>query len=612
MNHCVKTWRLALLGLYVLGLSGCRTVTQAVVQTMRRTGALPASGQSLVKGLTPQASGPGIVVCEAQSAPADKDFAAGCGRWLFVQIGGQGAFGQTPMWGAVDEARRQLGFANLRLGQPDALNLAKTLGATDVATGKLEGAGNALKLTYQVSGTSGTPTGAPLVISGSREQIIKDLPQLARQICTKLGETKPIIGPCELNAAELALVGRAPWKVRRTPPAGGATNRALQALAPRSPLASLLLWRGLAMPNVAAATPILQSCMAKSPSNTLILGDMGWVWSQYTQLHAKPVAALLKKYPRNSMLNLAQTRLLMVNGSAARATARKSAETAVRCAPNNFLTWLELANAINAQSEDVRHSRFTGQMSRQESGQVNALYPLWVEAAQQAIKINPGSTFCWKELSVASAFNGDMATAKTAIARAIALDPLNSDAYGWALQLAQPKWGGSAADVVKYANMQLANAAQMQASSHSLIEAYNAHNIQDKLEPLLAQLIKANPLDAAALYEYGAILHYQKRQYAEAEPLYRRALAVESTHARCLSSLADLQLYVHHDLKAAEALYRRAIAADPQFGFHRANLARLLQRTGRRAEALAEADKAKQLGFHDASHSVWGELNISP
>lgn len=92
---------------------------------------------ALLQSLPPLDSGPGIAVCEPtvqKSALRLANFGAGCGRWLHLHVGGQGEFGKTPLWGSMDDARRDMNRPDLRFAKADALQLAQKLGATHVAT----------------------------------------------------------------------------------------------------------------------------------------------------------------------------------------------------------------------------------------------------------------------------------------------------------------------------------------------------------------------------------------------------------------------------------------------------------------------------------------------
>ena len=233
--------------------------------------------------------------------------------------------------------------------------------------------------------------------------------------------------------------------------------------------------------------------------------------------------------------------------------------------------------------------------------------------AEHAVALSSNDGEPWFELCKAAGFNSDSVTADKALWKALALSPERGQIYWWGMQLYQPKWYSNPAKLVQVANLAVKNAKVLdEPPTDSLVQAYHNLRMQDKLEPLLQQLVAANPRDAVAHYELGAIMHYQKRQYDEAEPLYRKAISAAPRYDRAINSLGDLQLYVHNDAKAAEKLYRQAIALKPKDGFYHANLARLLHREGRESEAQQEVQTMRSLGFRDRSHSVWGELGISP
>jgi tetratricopeptide (TPR) repeat protein len=104
----------------------------------------------------------------------------------------------------------------------------------------------------------------------------------------------------------------------------------------------------------------------------------------------------------------------------------------------------------------------------------------------------------------------------------------------------------------------------------------------------------------ALLMNQLGVLLYSKSLHAQAEPLYRRALAIDETRlgldhpdvARDLNNLAEL-LRATNRLAEAEPLLRRALAIDevkfgpdhPHVAIHLNNLAQLLQATNRLREA---------------------------
>ncbi len=102
------------------------------------------------------------------------------------------------------------------------------------------------------------------------------------------------------------------------------------------------------------------------------------------------------------------------------------------------------------------------------------------------------------------------------------------------------------------------------------------------------------------LFSILAVLSYAKARYAEAEPLFRRALAIEEASlganhpnvAACLNNLASL-LRVKNRFGEAEPLVRRALGIDeasfgpdhPNVAIHLNNLAQLFEATNRLRDA---------------------------
>lgn len=601
--------------LLVASVSGCRVVSPIVVKTAEQ--ALTGNHQrtaavthNLEKQLTPTNSGPGLVVFEPTSSLPDANFAKGCGRWLFIRAAGSGDMGKTAGWGITAHVARSFKLSNFQTEKVQALQYLQLIGVPYAAIGKLDGSGAAQKLTYQIWKADGKQVGASLSISGSRDQIVKQLPGLARRLNNAVGGTQKQASVCELTASELAALGSPEWKPLKWLKSSNATLNQLKILAPRSELAAVLLWRNSRI-SKAEGEKLYQQLTPKISQNPLVLCDFARNFSSISSIYETATASLLKQYPNNALLHATQREYYMSNGAAARSLARQSAEMEVRAQPKHFLAWHELGEVIEAQSQDVRRSRFANQVSSAEWQKINALTPLWLEAMQKAVSLNPLSADSWTQLAVAYVFNNDNVSGDQAMTSSMKLDPLNRNSYSWAFQMYQPKWSGNQAKFFQYANQAIANAAKFEVPTHDLFEGYRAYGMANQIPALAATLSKANPQDYEALYEYGADLHYRVRAYRQAETVYKQVLAIQPQHARCLSSLADLQTWVHGDNKAAEALYRKAIAADNSDGFHHANLARLLNRLGRRDEARSELDAARSLGFR-ANHPVWQEMGERP
>lgn len=100
-----------------------------------------------------------------------------------------------------------------------------------------------------------------------------------------------------------------------------------------------------------------------------------------------------------------------------------------------------------------------------------------------------------------------------------------------------------------------------------------------------------NPADYRALYYLG-LGFSGNNQFAEAEAVYRRALALNSSDARLWNNLAGL---LYEKLKRhAEGIgcMKQALNLDPDHKLGWSNLATMLSRLGQHDKALAFADRA--------------------
>jgi serine/threonine-protein kinase len=92
--------------------------------------------------------------------------------------------------------------------------------------------------------------------------------------------------------------------------------------------------------------------------------------------------------------------------------------------------------------------------------------------------------------------------------------------------------------------------------------------------------------------------HYHevpRRALEKAHDAARRALALDPSLAECHLAIGDVQRLLLWDARAARASYAKAIALNPSSETARASHARLLATLGRFAQAVREADAAREL-----------------
>ncbi|HEX8236502.1 MAG TPA: hypothetical protein VF600_11135 [Abditibacteriaceae bacterium] len=608
--------------------------------------------------LSPLPSGHGIVVCEPSTRAGDasvREFGAGCGRWLHFEVGGQGELGKTPIWGAIDDARRELKLPSLRLTPQQAANIAQKTGATHAATGQIRGNSASAILTYQLwKMPEGKAIGAPLVARGSLRQIVQQLPAVARGMAVRLGSATPKIR-ATINATpqEMALLGQVPWKAQTA--VSSAQAKQLETISQRVPLAALLLLRsGALLDGSTLYGTTANRLLTSAPDNTLAVADVAWKATDKLTPHNALLQRNRQRYPNNYLLSLAET--CRQRALKNRVAERSAAEHAVRCAPQSGFAWTELGESIYNQAESLRRSRFIGQLSAKEMAVVRTLYPQYVTAALRAVQLDPGSSHAWLTASKACAFNGQGEIADVAFWKALSLNRRQRDIYWWGLQLYQPKWfndsnklhlltGLVSSDYELFSIMYddvvyaLRNAGFQSEAQAKLLEAVAMFEnaVRRDSKNAMAHLhwaelaknhghdgskddiavreyrtyVALRPDDAGALYDLGWVLHYKKRQYNAAEKCYRRALALAPEFGNATNALGDITYYVHHDAKGAEALYRKAISIYDD-GLYHAELARLLLDTNRRSEAVTHTQRAITLGYTDTSNPIFGRLGIDP
>ena len=93
------------------------------------------------------------------------------------------------------------------------------------------------------------------------------------------------------------------------------------------------------------------------------------------------------------------------------------------------------------------------------------------------------------------------------------------------------------------------------------------------------------PKDPKIAFRCASLLHRKLGRYEEAEAAYRQAIALDEKNAYPWNGLGNLLQYNLGRYEEAEAAYRQAIALDEKNAYPLANVARMLARLGRKADA---------------------------
>lgn len=615
-------FRLALCGVAALPLlGGCQIVAQKAAEvvikkmggTINSADRAPATVDSAyIQSLKPLPSGSGLIVCEPvpdATLQNSAKWGTGAARWLQVQVAGQPELGKTPLWGVPENARIRLGTPDLKLDGKRADALGQSCGVSHVAVGTLQGPPAAATLTYQLREVKSGKVVGTAKISGPMDKLNAQLPALAKQLATQLKIKAALPTTIALSADEVAFLGtprlKATYRGERLAPAMLAR---LKTLVGKDPLAGIMAQRWGEYNDEKAWQNVADSLLKGAPTNALAWGEAAyWGPLRLVPVSAK-LTALQQKYPNNYLLN--QAGVALERGNKARPSQISWAEKAVRAAPANSYAWNDLAQSYFDASESLRRSRYSNQISGAEWKKLNKFYARYHAAALKATQVEPKDSYAWAELAQAATFNSDSDGAEVALEKSLALDPRNSSAWGWGMEMMQSKWSGDAGKFVAFATRAAPHATDFHFPAKTVKDAFAEAGQGGAVRGILQTVVAKDPENAEALTELGAIYHYEDSSYPKAEALYRQALKANPNYGLASSTLGDLTYWVHNDPKGAEALYKKAIASDPKDGYFHANLGRLYALTGRKAQGVTEAQTAAKLGFGDKSHPVWGATGV--
>lgn len=461
----------------------------------------------LIARLQQVESGPGILVCEpvpaADVTPDLSAFGAGCARWLHLVVGGQGELGRTPLWTAVDQARKELKRPDLRLSLVEAARLSQMIGITHVAIGSIKGNDALTTLSYQLYEIpSQKPVGEAVTVTGPAPIVASQLSALAQKLAMSLG-VKSFAGPTGLTdtVKDLQAVGKTPWQPRRL---SALDERALDEqvnwlITPASPGSrwtrpmagpfSRMLIGGF-VKNPQMVNDPAAALVAAMPGNTLLLAEVArWGYrasAPVLPLTRSSIDAALAKFPKNYLLLTASTYDLRAQGKLD--AARGVAEQAVRSASHNPEAWSVLKGTIYQQSDVIRNGRTVDRMTESDWAKCEKFYSEQLPVALKAVTLDEACVVSWRDLSTAAAFLSLSDLADGAFGKAFLLDPTDPDTLRWGVELYQPKWLDDETKLRRVIDTAISSATKWTVNDRidlaiSLIHAGHAEDA-DKVTPL--------------------------------------------------------------------------------------------------------------------------------
>ena len=362
------------------------------------------------------------------------NFGHGCGQYLHFYAAGQPEFGKTNF---IESRSWMVGLNykdNLMLTPEEAPAATVIQGTTHVAVGDMKVEGDKLTLTYKLlSEPDGKAVGEPIVVSGNQEQIAKSLPDIARRLAVSLGVKNPAVpGRMNLTASELTSIA-SDFRYELCAPA--------EAIALKDPYAAIYAAFNGEIRSMTLEAKILRTALEAAPTNTMLWASMLGAHPRYVTNLISKYDDLRKKYPKNSLLAMAQVdwdhfkeKYEDEVGPATRAVA---------AAPNSESTHMSRRNALYDATDSLRQGRYWADIEPEVAAKLGPMYAEIRKECEWATKLNPNDGEAWAKLCQAQTFLGDTDAAHTSLAKAIELDGDHHEVIHEGLMLNNKKWGGT-------------------------------------------------------------------------------------------------------------------------------------------------------------------------
>jgi tetratricopeptide (TPR) repeat protein len=568
-----------------LSLFTFSNVTSAVAQA-GDTFSLPAPAQAFLDNaqkiqrlpmdqLTQFDNGHGVIIASPTStASADSSLGRGAARWLEWNLGGLPVFGKNAIWYSYVESISYLQRHKINSDSEAAEILSINTGATNVAIGSLTGDKNHLSLSYQWRKFPGNQLmGKAVNISGSPKEIVKQLPRLAEKLAAQLNVKSTFKAPAE-TVAQLQELGNLPSFPQTDLPDAAIVS--LKQLASVSNPARMMYLSFLNDSNYNGLYPssrarqewkkVAEDLLAANPANTLAWqyvaeNNNGNLWGNEAKL-----IALGKKYPHNYLLNYALTK--MYGGQDKMQERRDFSQLTLRCNRQNPRAWTQLADTIYYEADSVRHGCYWSSMNIDQQTFVSDRYEECIPLLETAAKIPHHSASTWADISTVATFAGDDDLIQSAMQKALEADPFSQEALSWALQVYQPKWGGSPDELLPVVKRIVANPVMYVRLFKSVNQAIAASGFpkgmkasQQEVKQVLETWLKEHPHDYAARSNYGLILWQLKDppgMKAQGEILIKERPNDSVGYSMRAGRFYGLQQY-----KYASEYYQKALQYDP-------------------------------------------------
>ncbi len=520
-----------------LGLVHAGASAVGVVQGARAT---PSQDDSFFK---PVDIGPGVVICEPVGKGTDgktSDFGFGCGLWLQWSIGRNLSLGQTPRFRDFLYVTKEQKLSNLALDITQASILNTRVGANRAAIGTISPERNGITISYQMYELpSKRLLGSPVIIHGSRDQIVAQLPAAAAALVRAIGVREPVVEPLNgITPDELELLGRYHWLTPRKP--DDANQMQIDQIAPHCVLAALLNYvRTTDYANrkddAARATQLLQA----DQDNLITIGQVVASSNYTTQPLQSLLEASLSRFPENAPARILHT--ITLGGKWDKLV--PECEKLVKVLPGCPYYWDMLAAYYKEQASYIRGGRVASAITREEWDHIGMIYRRQQYAMEKTVSLDPLYPGAWYDLAVAATFNSDPQRADAAFWKSISTDGPTASTLSWGLEMYQRKWGGDPKTLVKVADLAAGAPLKTPAELHQIAGELSSAGFRAQAQTLYSRAIESvnalvheHPQDAATHATHGFYLTEQGR-YDEAIPELQMALKLNPN-----SDVANFQL----------------------------------------------------------------------
>jgi tetratricopeptide (TPR) repeat protein len=263
--------------------------------------------------------------------------------------------------------------------------------------------------------------------------------------------------------------------------------------------------------------------------------------------------------------------------------------------PDAESCWTALYKIASNRAQQIRVGRVREKINATEWRSLYRLYDLASFAAQLAVCDNVTDGQAWTNLAKAATFAYSEADGAAALMQALLMSPDNIDAEEWGLEIYQPKWGGTTAQLVDLVTTISADPTNFELLSPHIVTALVTVAIPDqqtidllaKARSAVADLTADNKKDAAAMLRLASYYGDQNR-IDDQLAMIKASLTADPNNADAHHTWGTI-LFGKGDRTGAIDQYKQALQIDPENAGALGDLTWMLASVGSTDEAIVAA-----------------------